>query len=486
MKKDIRVFIAGILFFFVNFSIVSQKARFYEIILTILLLVILFYCFREYDLSNIIRPIIIWTSSIIFIYGLFQKYYIFPSIIKHYTTNDSDFSNAFIERVKTGRIFSIFNLPTLYGIICAILILYIFHYLRENFINKNSNLSKNYLGLLLFTGIYNLVLTQSFGAIIALAIGLFIYLILEQIIGIKYLALIVMATSLIIFIVIGLRYREVKNLEPVKLRLTNWHQAIRMIGNNPFFGVGLGNYATKVSYYTRQGEARSIYTHNFFLQFTAEVGLPLSILLILFIFINRKKIVLIDYKKNKLYIALFAMLLFYNIIDIGFYFIITGIFFSFILSQIYPKQAKNKKLAISLLLICSGLYGLIYLSNNNLTEANIFLNMNKINKARNLYEKSIKLNPFNSASIMGKALTLDKSSNSQKRLELINKALKISPEYGFALYNKSLIEYKMGHLLSAFYYAGAAYKKNMLNNNYRKWYEFIKKNLPSRNIIKRD
>ena len=40
----------------------------------------------------------------------------------------------------------------------------------------------------------------------------------------------------------GNRNREAKNLEPVKLRLTNWNQAIRMINNNPFFGVGIGNF----------------------------------------------------------------------------------------------------------------------------------------------------------------------------------------------------------------------------------------------------
>jgi O-antigen ligase len=469
-----------------NFSVVSQKVRFYETVLVVLLLISLFYCFKEFDLSNIIKPAILWASSIIFIYGLFQKYYIFPDIISNYSCNGSEFSNSLIGKVKTGRIFSIFSLPTLYGIICAILVLYIFHYLRDNFNNNDSMLGKIYLFVLLFTGGYNLILTQSFGAIIALTIGLFVYLIIEQIINIKYISLIIMAMSLIIFIVIGLRYKEVKNLEPVKLRLTNWNQAIRMISDNPFFGVGLGNYATKVSYYTKQGEARSIYTHNFFLQFVAEAGIPLSILLLLLIFINRKKIILIDYKKKKLYIAIFAMLLFYNMIDIGLYFIITGVFFSFILSQIYPKQTENKKLTISILLICSVLYSLIYLSNDNFTEANIFLNMNKVNKAKTLYEKSIKLNPFNSGAILGKALTVAKDNNSQKKLTLINKALSINPEYGFALYNKSLIEYKMGHLLSAFYYAGAAYKKNMLNNNYRKWYEFIKTNLPSRNTIKRD
>ncbi|MCK5220376.1 MAG: hypothetical protein KAR14_02270, partial [Candidatus Aminicenantes bacterium] len=41
----------------------------------------------------------------------------------------SAISKAMRERVESGRIFSIFSLPTLYTFICAVLLLAIFHYL---------------------------------------------------------------------------------------------------------------------------------------------------------------------------------------------------------------------------------------------------------------------------------------------------------------------------------------------------------------------
>ncbi len=487
MKKGNYVLLIIAFFFLVNYSLNAFGVFFFREVLYIFLLIFTFLVFREFDFSKIQRPIILWVSSIIFSYGLFQKYYIFPKIISNYTQKQDFFSTSIYGLFSTGRIFSIFTLPTLYGVICAIFIVFIFHFIRESFLKEKKITGKIYFYFfLLCLGVYNLILTQSFGAIIYLSVGMFIYLIIDRTINVKYISLIVMTLFLVIFIVVGLRYKQAKNLEPVKLRLTNWNQAVRMITANPFFGVGLGNYGLKVSYYTKQGEAKSLYTHNFFLQITAEIGIPSLFFLILIFLIYRRKLIPPDYKEKSIYISVLIMLIFYNLIDIGLYFFSVGIIFSIVLSQIYRKKTSKIVIKIFMFFLCSLIYGLMYLSDDYLSEANIFLNQNDIISARKFYEKSISINPLNYSALLGKASLLPNGINSKQGLELIDKALDVFPEYGVALFQKSVIEYKNGHFLSALYYAGAANKKNQLNKQYRNWYEFIKKNLPSRNTIKRN
>lgn len=67
-------------------------------------------------------------------------------------------------------------------------------------------------------------------------------------------------------------------------------QSLRIIGNHPFFGVGLGNYL-----FAQKNFSSSFPlffnqpVHNIFLLFLAEVGIPVFILLIFFAFIFFKK-----------------------------------------------------------------------------------------------------------------------------------------------------------------------------------------------------
>ena len=390
--------------------------------------------------------------------------------------------------VESGRIFSIFTLPTLFGFICSVLILSLFHFIYNYFSSNIQNkLEITFLFSMLFLGIFNLILTASFGAVLNLIIGFFIYLYFRKRINVKYLSMIFMSIFLMIFVVISLRYNEAKNLEPIKLRLTNWNQAIRMISDNPFFGVGLGNYAKNVSYYTESNEAKSLYTHNFFLQLTAEIGIPIIILLILLIFVNRKKIIPEDYKAKLLYLSILLMLIFYNFIDIGFYFFAAGMIYSIAASQVYRKESKqNINIHLLVLIVSVFIYGIIYMSDDYVSEANIELSMNKKAKAETLYEKSLKMNPYNFIALLGKANTSKGGIYSIEGSELIDNALMIFPDYGEALFNKSLVSYRKGYFLSALYYAGAASNKNRFNTKYRKWYEFNKKNLSSRNTVKRN
>jgi len=479
MIKGNRYILPVTFFFLINFSVSSLNFYNFKILIYAVILYSLFSVLRQYDISRILKPIIIGISVIVFVYGIVQKYYIFPKIISGFIKQDNNFSKLVFERVSSGRVFSIFTLPTLYGIIASVLVLLLFNYIKDDYTSVKS-IYIIFMAFILFIGIYNIVLTQSFGAILYLSVGILIFLILDKTVDIKYVSLILMIMALVVFIVVGMRYKEAKNLEPVKLRLTNWNQAVRMIKSSPLFGVGLGNYGANVSYYTEEREARSIYAHNFILQLVAEIGLPLFIFILLFILYNRKKIIPENIKSKAIYLSVLGMLLLYNLIDIGMYFFSAAVIFVVALSQIYPKRLKGNTISIVLLIISSLLYGAIYLSDSYLSEANLLVGLRKESKAYFMYEKSLKINPYNFTAILGKSGF--KELNINEKNYLIDSALKIFPNYAVGLYKKSIIEYKRGHLLNALYYSGVAYKKSKINKVYRKWYEFIKRNLPSRNI----
>ncbi|MCP5045550.1 MAG: O-antigen ligase family protein, partial [bacterium] len=204
---------------------------------------------------------------IVFLYGIMQKFVLFPIYLSRISPEDNFYTQAFITRIKGGRIFSIFPLPTLYAIICTVLILFIFHYM----ISASKTGKERFLwGTLLLAGLVNLILTQSFGGVLYLTAGGLVYLLVSGILKVKYLVPVIMVLSLFLSITIGLRFSEIRELEPIKFRYSNWKQAARIIEANPLWGAGLGNYEAKIARYTRPGEARSIYAHNFFLQFTAE------------------------------------------------------------------------------------------------------------------------------------------------------------------------------------------------------------------------
>jgi len=61
--------------------------------------------------------------------------------------------------------------------------------------------------------------------------------------------------------------KEGSNVE----RMKNWKEAADVVSNNPFFGVGLGSYATTIN--PMAEERSSIYAHNIFLDVAAETGI---------------------------------------------------------------------------------------------------------------------------------------------------------------------------------------------------------------------
>ena len=486
MRKSGWLVLPAAFFLLINFSICGVKPLFLSRLIYFLFLVTLFFILRRFSLERLLPPVVAGVSFILFLYGIIQKYVLFPYYLKNISPEDNFYSQAIITRIKTGRIFSLFPLPTLYAIVCAVFILFLLHY----FITTKNKNSKIWWALLLSAGLFNLILTQSFGGILFLFLGVLIYLLLAKILEFKYLAPVLMVLSLFLFIIIALRFSEAKEFEPVKLRFSNWKQAARMIEAAPFWGVGLGNYEAKISYYTRASEAKSLYAHNFFLQFPAETGVIMPCILLLFLFFSRKNLKPRRPEEKTVYIAVLAVTLLYNLIDIGFYFFSAGIMAIIALSQIYPREQDNtlpaKKwvpvMHIAALAILSVFMIIEAISENHRRTADFSEAQKDYETALHYYKKSLQFNPYNYNAMVKFAQITIASGNTAAAEPLLDKALDLYPDFALANYLKSNVEFKKKNLFRADYYAAAAYNKNKLDYHYRQWHQVLRQGLE--NLLK--
>ncbi len=478
-------------FLLFNFSVSTVKILFLSRAVYFSFLILLFLLLRHLSLGKFFRPIIGGISSILFIHGIVQKFILFPFYLKNINPEGSFYSDAFFLRIKSGRIFSLFALPTLYAIVCVVLIVFCLHFLLE------SNRKKVQIswGVLLTGGLFNLILTESFGGVVLLAGGIVVYFLLAGILKLKFLVPSVMVLSLFLFITIGLRFGEAQKLEPITLRFSNWVQATRIIAAYPFGGIGLGNYENVISSFTRSEEAKSIYAHNFFLQFTAETGIMISAILLLFPVIAWRK--LKPYqdqdpraKKEKIvYYTVLLVLLLYNVIDIGFYFFTAGVVGAIVLSQVYPYSDSNPLsnrakfpaagIAVTLLLFVFVSFLMIVetLSDSSRKKADFLLSQKDFQVAETNYKASLKFNPFNYKSMIGCAYLYVLTGRDAQAEPLLDQALRQCPDSGFAHFLKSRMEFKHNRFFTCYYHALEAYNANKMNNRYRGWSEFIKKNL---------
>ena len=481
MKKSGWLVLPAAFFVLVNFSVSHVKILFFTRLIYFLFLSLLFLILRRFSLDKILPPIVGGVSFILFFYGIVQKFVLFPYYLHHVNPADNFYSQALITRIKSGRIFSLFALPTLYAIICTAFIIFIFHY----FLTSSNKKIKIFWAFLLLAGLFNLLLTQSFGGVLYLSMGILIYLLLSGILKFRYLVPILMTLSLFASIIISLRFSEAKEFDPIKLRWSNWAQASRIIKSAPFWGVGLGNYEAKISYYTLSSEAKSMYAHNFFLQFLAETGVVIPCILLLFLLVVRKKLKPKAYKEKAVYLSVFMVVLFYNTIDIGFYFFSAGLTAAVALSQVYLERGekimprKDTSLKISLIglaVLCLLMVG-DSISQNHRKTADFLDAQKDYEDARQYYQKSLTINPFNYNSLVKYAGISFRFNDLREAEKYLDKALKLYPDLALANYLQSQIQFKRNNLFRSYYYSAVAYYKYKLNHQYKRWFEFMRRNL---------
>ena len=462
-------------FLLVNFSVSGVKYLFFLRLAYFLLFISLFLFLRRIRLRVILPPVVFGVSLVLFAYGVVQKFVLFPIYLHRLTASGgSNFhSQAMLSRIASGRIFSLFVLPTLYALVCGVLLVFILHYSLAT--PKWRRLPWIFLLLL---GVFNLLLTQSFGGIVCTFLAVLFYLFYSNILKLKYLAPLIMTLSLIFFLVIALRFSEARKMEPLKLRFSNWVQAARMAVGSPLFGVGLGNYESEVSFYERPGEPSSIYAHNFILQWAAETGFPflalLAVLVSLFLRKNHRQFLV---RKNIVFTAVILLVAVYNLIDIGIYFFPAGLALSIALSQVFPSENRINAVTLVPLAVLSVLLLLNQAAENAEKSAGFWASQQEYAKAESEYRRSLKWNPFSVRPVMGLAVIREMEGKYGEARALLEKYLSRVPRFGYAHFLLSKIYYREGASLSALFQAEAAMKVNRRESRYRKWHESLKTEL---------
>ena len=434
-----------------------------------LLLYSIFRFLRTVNLDRVFPLGVAGSATLLFLYGILQKIWLFPHYLSWLEKSADALSRSMAIRVRSGRVFAVFTLPTLYALICSVLVIYILHFL----IHSRGRVRIGW-AILLIAGLINLILTQSFGSVIHLSAGILIYLFLSGVLNLKTLAPALMVISLFLSVITGLRFSEAKRLDPVRLRVSNWTQAGRLIQANPWFGIGMGNYATEVSRVTYEGEARSIYAHNFFLQEIAETGLIFNFFLLALFWIQRHRLRLKNPRLSPHHLAAAGILLMYNLMDIGVYFFSAGLIAAIVLSQIYRDFSRNPR-GTGLLFILPFAFLLLAqnLSQSALQEGRIYLSRQNLNDAHSYFEKSLNWNPWNHRALMGTGVVHFLNNRLEAAERSFEDALQIHPDAPYAHYLLSQVYARREQFQDALYHASRAARSNPNRKNYAHWYEKI-------------
>ena len=462
-------------FLLLNFLFSSVKYDFITTLIYFLFLILIFLIFKQINLNKNIKLIIITISFPVFIYGLIQRFILFPYYLKIIKQDNSYYTKAIISRIKTGRIFSVFSLPTLYTFVISILIIFMVHFLIKS--KKNQKI----IWLTLLTlALLNLIFAQSLGGIIYLSIGLLAYFYFEKLITRRVIYIFGLLIFTILLITLAMRFKHIKSANPISLRISHWKQTARIINDNKLIGVGLGNFKNIIPKYRKKGEADSIYTHNFVLQSISEFGIPFFIafliLTVIFLKKNLKKILSLNFS---VYMSCLPIIIIYNLIDIGIYLFSAGIITSIILSQISIEKKihfkKSTNIVLGILLLITSIFLVLFnLSDYYQKNGDFFKSQKRYEQARKDYDLSLKFNPFNYKSYISKADLYFRLNNFNKSEELIKKALKLNNTYSYSNYLLSLIEIRNQNYINSLYYARVALEFNISNKKYRKWYETLR------------
>jgi tetratricopeptide (TPR) repeat protein len=453
----------------VNFSASEVKSLFVIRLAYFLFLLALYFLCVRFRVERIMAPISAGIALVVFSYGIIQKLVLFPLALGQIGPGSSFYTQATRIRLASGRIFAIFPLPTLYAMVCGVLLIFITHYLYHS-----RGLLRVFWAVLLLLGGCNLVLTESFGGILFFTAGILFYLFVSRIFKIKYLAPLIMVLALVFFVVIALRFSEAQELAPAKLRFANWQQAGRVIASAPLLGVGLGNYEAAVPPQVLPGEPTSIYAHNFFLQLAAEAGLPLFILLVVLCWpFLKKSLGGLLRPENALFASACILILFFNLFDVGNYFFAAGVCFAVALSQVAPLEGPARLRHFAAVALLAALLLANETGISRQRSGDLWLSRQDPARAEILYRSALKIAPFSYRSWLGLAHIAWERQDLPRTEAYAQRVLRLYPHQPYANYLLSLAAWHRGAYWTALVRAGQASVANRKNMNYQRWHETV-------------
>lgn len=472
IRNEIKIPRPSILlvFFLITFllsSLLNRLTYFSLFYLSSTVLLISFFIFT-FQLQKIdILKFTVFSSLPAIFYGYYQKFFLFQGYLSNFNEKLKGFphlaGSRIAERLKEGRVFSLFPLPTSFCFFLSIIFFFsIGIALSEDKLKKKIfYVSIALLSLILMT------FTKSFGGILGLSGGFFLFLFIIGKKDLKILLIFLIFSIAIISIIFYLRFDTLSTKNPLTLRLSNWKIALRVISGHPLFGVGFGNFPSFSLSFAKEKSEATKYAHNFFLQFFAEGGILCFILLIavLFEWFGKVSRNISDTPlEASVWGALFSIFL-YNFIDIGIFFesfgFLTMLIFSFLLKgENFLKIQGRKKLLFTLCFFAILLFpSWTYLTEELLQKANLSFGEN-LPYSERILVLAKKINPFNPRVYSYLSFIESKKRNLQLSLEYIDRAISLYPYSHSLYYEKSVILLKMRRYIEAYFFLKEAEKLN--------------------------
>ena len=296
----------------------------------------LFVIFYKYEHKEKLYKVILFYSVILFLYILFQKFYIYP-----YLQNSTLLTENQMGVLEQNRYMATFSLPNIYSffILTAIYVSY-----------KMYKIKKNYLYLfLILINITALIFTKTFISFGLLLLMFLILLYRDKRKYFYYFSGLVLIMGIIFF-----SLRSISSvINSLNLRYLNYRTAYLIFKDNPIIGVGVNNFDLHYMAYKFK-EANIIHNaHSMVLQSLADLGLIGILFIYFFIKIIYKQL-------NSKWIVYYIIISLYFFTDMMFYVPSVAILFWIILATNFKNNSKVYNYRIKT--VCSYLIIIIYIT----------------------------------------------------------------------------------------------------------------------------
>lgn len=306
---------------------------------------------------------IFFAASIISIYAIYQYFIGFRHVLDYIRQT---WPNRYAQEIlilSKKRVYATFISPNIFASYIAMMLFLGIGFLIAAFYQRKKII--HWICISIFTMIISLLFTKSLGGILAFIVTFLLFLFytifyLLPKFGVKKIILkkagLGITLSLIVFIGIFILFSQHRLIQFFNLKDPNnsiiqrfyyWIASLKMIKNRPLTGLGWRKFGSLYEFYKLPSANISHYSHNIFLQVTAEMGLLglLSFLSIVVIFLwNGFKNIKNNNEQQGLKIGLFCAgcaFLFHNLIDLSFYFGQVSFFWWIILGLFTQSSSKN-------------------------------------------------------------------------------------------------------------------------------------------------
>jgi O-antigen ligase len=244
----------------------------------------------------------------------------------------------------------------------------------------------------------------------------------------------ILICSLLSIILIIMKWQLIQNKLNGWARLEYWKQALDILKDHPFTGVGLGGYAVAAPYYSHHLSELSLYAHNSIIEFVCETGLIgiiglLGVMFVIFRFIRKQP----KTPTSPIYPFLIATLLLYSFLQITLsYWIFKWLLILLLGSWILSKKIDKDKTPLSanyssVLILAAGVLVLLipfwlapWVGSRSYTAGVAEIQDRHPEAAVKLFQNAIQINPHDGDSYWG--LYMLRQNPSLPDCDLLNKA----------------------------------------------------------------